>query len=92
LKDVLNNEEVREASRLQVPLSPARRAAMQAIAVVKTGMTKCALCRLSVCTSFIRILRGQQVGRQKEIRFLRPSMTDAEFRGNRQAWLAALTG
>ncbi len=36
--------------------------------------------------------QGQQVGRQKEIRFLRPSMTDAEFRGNRQAWLAALTG
>lgn len=40
MNDVLNNEDVREASRLQVPLSPARRAAMQALAVVKTGMNE----------------------------------------------------
>ncbi|KEY40550.1 hypothetical protein ABEG75_21840 [Pantoea agglomerans] len=36
----MNNEDVREASRLQVPLSPARREAMQALAVVKTGMNE----------------------------------------------------
>lgn len=36
----MNNEDVREASRLKVPLSPARRAAMQALAVVKTGMNE----------------------------------------------------
>ncbi|MCX2194948.1 hypothetical protein LD112_23770 [Pantoea agglomerans] len=89
----MNNEDVREASRLQVPLSPARRAAMQALAVVKTGMNEMRIVQtIRMHKPFSGSQGGSKWGDREKFAFLRPSMTDGELRGNRQAWLAALIG
>jgi len=78
-------------SRSLVPLSPARRAAMQAIAFVENRHERNVYCAdYPYAHAFFRLLRGSRRVTLKEIRFFRPSMLEAEFRGNRQSWLAAI--
>ncbi|WP_337016217.1 plasmid SOS inhibition protein A [Pantoea agglomerans] len=76
-------------SRSLVPLSPARRAAMQAIAFVESRHERNVYCAdYPYAHAFFRLLRGSRRVTLKEIRFFRPSMPESEFRGNRQSWLA----
>lgn len=78
-------------NRSLVPLSLARRAALEAIAKVEKKRDRNLYCAdYPYARAFFRALKGSKRVTLKEIRFFQPCLPDADFRGNKQNWLRAI--
>lgn len=74
-----------------VPLSPERRAAMQAVAEVERRLARNTLCAdYPYAHAFFRILKGSKRITVREIRKFSPSLSEHELRGNRTRWISAI--
>lgn len=79
-------------SRLSlVPLNPARRAAMQAVAEVERRLAQGKpLPEFPYACAFFRYLKGSRRVTLREIHYFAPVLSAQEFRGSRAAWLNAI--
>ncbi len=78
-------------NRSLVPLSLARRAALEAIAQVENKFERHQYCAdYAYARAFFRILKGSKRVTLKDIQYFSPTLREADYRGTKHDWLRAI--